>query len=146
MDAYKCNPDANYAPDNSPLTPNAELHLCIRPVLSDVWIDKLESMIATEQTSGKDIVVVEKGNIKIDDYEVKILFRGPSPGVVVTTRFPINTFAWDKPIDITGIIVISLTGSPGTRRLRGANSDSVGTGVYEASYDIKVDLQNDIVF
>ena len=45
IEAYKCNPDANYAPDNSRLAPNTRLHLCIRSLSSDVLIDNLESMV-----------------------------------------------------------------------------------------------------
>jgi hypothetical protein len=150
IEAYKCNPDANYAPDNSPLAPNTRLHLCIRSLSSDVLIDNLESMIATEQTSGNNIVVIENKNIKNPGITSWIymneMHTGPGPGVVVSTFLPINTFAYDNnsKVDITGTIVMKLTGSPDARRLQAANTDSVGTGADAASFDIKVDLQQNI--
>ena len=74
------------------------------------------------------------------------MHTGPGPGVVVSTFLPINTFAYDNnsKVDITGTIVMKLTDSPDAHRLQAANTDSVGTGADAASFDIKVDLQQNI--
>jgi len=76
------------------------------------------------------------------------MFSGPGPGVVVSTFLPINTFAYDgnSKVNITGTIVMKLTDSPDAHRLQAANTDSVGTGTGTdaASFDIKVDLQQNI--
>jgi len=151
IQAHKCNPDDNYASDDRALAPNTRLHLCIRSISSDVLIDTLDSMTATEQTfSENNIVIIENGDIKNPGITSWIymdeMHPGPGPGVVVSTFLPISIFAYggNSKVDITGTIAMKLVGSPDARRLQAANTDSVGTYADAASFDIKVDLQQNV--